>query len=130
MSDETPKIEALRIAAHTAHAAYVNAQRAYEQAKCDTYQFQVGDIIKSAKGATAKVTALAVRYGYVRPDAVLQKKDGTFGTRMAPMYRDEWRNPTLHQRAESRLFAIPRREGLHTALAAYDAPVKETPNND
>jgi len=31
---------------------------------------------------------------------------------------------------ESRLFAIPRREGLHTALAAYDALVKETPNND
>ena len=30
---------------------------------------------------------------------------------------------------ESRLFAIPRREGLHTALAAYDALVKEPPSD-
>ena len=83
----TPTIDDLK-------AAYDVARRAYHAALINAFQFKVGDIVRSTKGAEAHVRDVFIRVAdeTVHATAVLRNKDGTFGQRDAEMGRQEWRN--------------------------------------
>ncbi len=85
--------DAAEVESRKTKAAYVAALRA-------AHEFQPGDIIKSAKGDFARIVSLAVDWGLkIKPVAVAQKKDGSFGIREVSLWRPEWEAATLHQRA-------------------------------
>ena len=92
-------IEALRLRRDEAYGTYLRAETALKQALVAAYKWQPGDILKSNKGVLARVEKVSVRRDEVEIYSVLLKKDGTFGKREAPFWRDEWRNATLHSRA-------------------------------
>lgn len=90
-----PAIHVLKNEMDLAAAAYDAAKDAYHAALKAAYHLKVGQIIVSTKGALAKVDTVYVKYGEVRHSAVMQKKDGNFGERPVPIWRDEWKAATL-----------------------------------
>lgn len=94
-----PTIHVLKSEMDLAAAAYDKAKDAYHTALKAAYHLKVGDIIVSTKGALAKVDTVYVQYGEVCHSAAMQKKDGTFGERLVPIWRDEWKAAVLQEKA-------------------------------
>lgn len=85
-----PTIAELKAAKDAAHSAYVQATLALNAAIKDAFPIKEGDILMSTDGQLAQVHGLQVNYGTVKVIAYLQKKDGTYGQRVAPLWRNEW----------------------------------------
>ena len=71
------------------------ARQALDEALCDALDYRRGDIIQSKTGELAKVVHLYVRNDIGRIDAVMKKKDGTWGERLVSLWRHEWDDPQI-----------------------------------
>jgi hypothetical protein len=93
------------------YGEWKRATKALNDAKVAAHPFAVGDIIRSSKGTLAKVTAVYIKYDSARISAVLKKADGSWGKREASLYRQEWSNPVLHEKASTVSAAVTEPQG-------------------
>lgn len=92
-------IQVLREAFDHARAELTRARDAYYEAVRAAHPIKVGMVIRSTEDVLAKVIRIGVieRFSSASVDviAVLQKQSGEWGTRHAPTWRPQWKNPTI-----------------------------------
>lgn len=89
------EIEVLKQRADEARQTAEILRKRYEDAAIAAYPIKVGDVIRSAKGSLARVTAVYLSYGVVKWAGVLRNSDGIFGKRPAPYWMHEWACPEV-----------------------------------
>lgn len=92
MSEQDTTLADLRAAMSAAANAYGKAKLEYENALIKAHPIQPGDILTASDGQEALVRTLFMEYGIVKIAACHRKKDGTFGDRLASLWRTEWEN--------------------------------------
>ena len=88
--EQANELERLKSEVRAAKINYDRARSQYEAALAATHPLKPGDVIRSTKGNLARVDRIIIKFASPRVIAFMQKKDGTFGQREAPMWRDEW----------------------------------------
>ena len=98
-------LDALKAAWHAARTVTSDASEAertargnYEDALLDTSRLQPGDIVRSKLGVEAQVAYLVVSFGTIDVAVVLRRKNGTWGERVVPSWRERWNDAELIHR--------------------------------